>query len=201
MQCCICSKWVYLRSFWRSCHSGPCLFWRSHTYQLCVILGLLQLVYLHCATWPPSSNAALLPHPRLQTSYPPFAHFVSSPSVPPPPPHVPGCFSIPSASSSPLTFSWPFNGMLEVFEPEALNYCTLSCLIQLTLFVSRDVTLLHRPLSRYLDSLLCDLITPTLGLAFSLLIAAALSFSSHRAYPTLNFLPPLFLCLTPTQMM
>ena len=48
----------------------------------------------------PSANAALAPHPRLQTSYPFSAHFVSSPSAPSPPPHVPGCFSLPPASSS-----------------------------------------------------------------------------------------------------
>ena len=47
--------------------------------------------------------------------------------------------------------------------------------------------------------LLCVLIAPTPGLAFSLVmprtLAAALSFSSGRAYPSLNFLPPLFLRL------
>ena len=50
--------------------------------------------------WPPSANAALAPHPRLQTSYPFSAHFVSSPSAPSPPPHAPGCLSLPPASSS-----------------------------------------------------------------------------------------------------
>ena len=52
---------------------------------------------------------------------------------------------------------------------------------------------------------LCVLIVPTPGLAFSLLIprtlAAASSFSSGRAYPSLNFLPPLFLWLIPTVIM
>ena len=49
------------------------------------------------------------------------------------------------------------------------------------------------------------LIAPTLGLAFSppipCTLAAALSFSSGRAYLFLNFLPPLFLCLIPTLIM
>ena len=48
-----------------------------------------------------SAGSSLPPHSRFQTSYPPSAHFVSSFSVPSPPPHAPGCFSIPPASSSP----------------------------------------------------------------------------------------------------
>ena len=47
----------------------------------------------------PSANAALLPHFRLQTSYPPSAHFVTSPSAPSPPSLGPGCPSMPPASS------------------------------------------------------------------------------------------------------
>ena len=57
----------------------------------------------------------------------------------------------------------------------------------------------------FLDSLLCVLIAPTPGLAFSPLMprtpAAALSFSSGRAYLSLNFLPPLFPCSIPTLIM
>ena len=85
----------------------PCFFWRSHTYQHCVFfLGLFQLVFLHCATWPisPSTDAALPPHSRLQTFYPPSAHFVFSSSIPSLLLHVPGCFSILSAFSSPSLF-------------------------------------------------------------------------------------------------
>ena len=66
-----------------------------------------------------------------------------------------------------------------------------------TLFVSRNLILMHL-LSGCLDSLLCDLIAPTPGLAFSLVMPRTLvaesSFSSGRAYLYLNFLPPLFLC-------
>ena len=55
----------------------------------------------------------------------------------------------------------------------------------------------HLPLSGFLDSLLCVLIAPILGLAFSLVmsrtLAAASSFSSSKAYPFLNSLPPLSL--------
>ena len=68
VQCCTCSNWVHLKcsllSFCRfrtlgSSHSWsfpPCcvlFFWRFYTYQHCdFLLGLLQLVYLHCSIWP-----------------------------------------------------------------------------------------------------------------------------------------------------
>ena len=58
--------------------------------------------------------------------------------------------------------------------------------------------------SSFLDSLLCDLMAPTPDLLFFLLmsqtLAVASSFSSG-AYPSLSFLPPLFLRLTPTIIM
>ena len=88
------------------------------------------------------------------------------------------------------------------FQVRSSEFYTLFCLIRLTLFVSRNLTLTYLPLSRSLDSLLCDLIAPTPGLVFFLLMSptlpAASSFSSDRANPSLNFLPPLFLGLTPT---
>ena len=93
---------------------------------------------------------------------------------------------------SSLTPSGLFNGMLEIFEPGALNLYTFFHLIPLTSFVSKNLTLFHLPLLGSLDSLLCDLIAPTLGLAFSLLmprtLAAVSSFLSGRAYPW-DFLP------------
>ena len=151
---------------------------------------------------PVSANAALSPHPRLQTSYPPSAHSISSSSAPPPPSHAPGCSSAPPFL--PLTLSGFFNGMLEVFEPGALNYFTFFRTILSTLSAFRNPILTHLPLSGFLDSLLCVLIAPTPGLAFSLLIprtlAAALSFSSG-SHLSLNFQSPLFLCLIPTLIM
>ena len=102
----------------------------------------------------------------------------------------------------PLTLSGFFNGMLEVFEPGALNYFTFFRPILSTLSASGNPILTHLPLSGFLYSLLCVLIAPTPGLAFSLVMprtpAAALSFSSGWAYLFLNFLPPLFLRLIPT---
>ena len=105
----------------------------------------------------------------------------------------------------PLTLSGFFNGMLEVFEPGALNYFTFFCSIQSMLSASRNPILTHLPLSGFLDSLLCILIAHTPGLAFSPLMprtpVAALSFLPGRASPFLNFPPPLFLCSIPTLIM
>ena len=105
--CCTCSKWVHLRcsqlslSKFRalgSSHSWSCLPCRntvtpssdsSDTYTSTVQSG------------PPSTDAALLRHPRLQTSYPPSAHSISPSSAPSPPSLVPSHFSTPPAFSPP----------------------------------------------------------------------------------------------------
>ena len=50
---------------------------------------------------PTSANAALLLHPRLQTSYPPSTHSISSPSAPPPPSLASGFSSAPPAPTPP----------------------------------------------------------------------------------------------------
>ena len=153
---------------------------------------------------PVYANAALSPHPRLQTSYPPSAHYISSPSAPH---HRPLllAFLLRLLPPLPLTLSGFFNGMLEVFVPGALNYSTFSRPILSTLSAFRNPILTPLPVSGFLGSLLCALIVPTPCLAFSLLIprtlAAALSFSSGRGYLFLNFLPPLFLRLIPTLIM
>ena len=90
----------------------------------------------------------------------------------------------------PLTPSGFFNVMLEVWR--APNYYILSCLILLTLFVSRNLTLTHLFLSGSLNILLCNLIARTLVLKLFLLVpctlAAVSSFLSSKAYPSLNFL-------------
>ena len=66
-----------------------------------------------------------------------------------------------------MTFSEFFNGMLAVSKSGALNCYTFFRLIPLTLFVSRNLTIIHLPLSGSLDSLLWDLIAPTPCVAFS----------------------------------
>ena len=165
-------------------------------------LSLLELPsrspLCHLVHLAPSANAALAPHPCLQISYLLSAYFVSLTSLPP---QVPRCFSIPRTSSYPLTCSRFFNGMLEVFEPGALNFYTLSHLIPLTLFVSRNRILIHLPLTEFLDSLLSDLIALTPGLAFFLpltrTLATASSFLLDSACPSSNFLPPSLSSLDP----
>ena len=153
----------------------------------------------------PSTDAALSPHSRLQTSYPPSAHSISPSSAPSSPSLVPGCPSTSPAFSPPITLSGFFNEMLEVFELEALNYFTFSRPILSTLSASRNPIITHLSLSGFLDSMLCDLIAPTPGLACSLRMprtpATASLFSSGRAYAFLNFLPPLCLRSIPTLIM
>ena len=154
---------------------------------------------------PASANAALSPHPRLQTSYPPSDHSISSPSAPPPPSLASGFSSALPAPTFPLTLSGFLNGMMEVFKPGARNYFTFFRPILSTLSAFRNPILTPLPLSGFLDSMLCSLIAPTPGLAFSppisRTLAATLSFSSARAYLFLNFLLPLFLHLIFTLIM
>ena len=201
--CCTCSKWVHLRcsqlslSKFRalgSSHSWSC----SPPYRNTVTPSSdsSDMYSSTVQSGPSSANVALPPHPRLQTSYPPSAHFVTSPSAPHPHPLLLAVL-LRLLPPLPLTLSGFSNGRLDVFEPGALNYFTFFCPILSTLSVSRNPILTHLPLSGFLDSLLCVLIAPTPALAFSLVmprtLVVASSFSSCRAYPSLNFLPPLFL--------
>ena len=86
----------------------------------------------------PSVNAALPPHPRLQTSYPlpPTSYLLTL--------HPLYRLMFLAASLyfllplTPLTPSGFFKEMLGVLEPEALHFYTLSRLIPLTLFVFLD---------------------------------------------------------------
>ena len=212
MQCCTCSNWVHskcsIRSFSRfrtlgSSHSWSC---PPCCYQHCdFLLGFFQLIYLHCSIWP----LLLMLHSHPTLAFKPLILFR--------PLSVfslctlttglcswlflfTSCFFFPS-----LTLSVFVNGMLGVSEPGALKCYTSFRLISLTLFVSRNLTLIYLPLSESLDPLLCDPMAATPDLVFFLLmsqtLAAASSFSSGRAYPSLSFLPPLFLRLTPTLIM
>ena len=210
VQCSTCSEWAHLRcsqlSLSRFRALGSSHSWSCPPCQITVTPSSdsSDMYTSTVQSSPVSANAALSPHPRLQTSYPSSAHSISSPSAPSPPSLAPGFSSAPPAPTSPLTFSGIFNGILEVFEPGALNYSTFFCPILSTLSAFRN-PILAPLLSGFLDSLLCVLIAPTPGLAFSLLmprtLAEALSFSSGRAYLSLNFLPPIFLRLIPTLIM
>ena len=209
--CCTCSKWVHLRcsqlslSKFRalgSSHSWSCLPCRktvtpssdsSDTYTSTVQSGPSPLM-LH---------SHITPISKPSISHLPILYVLSLPLH-----HRPLLLAIflrLLPPLLPLTLSGFFNGMLEVFEPGALNYFIFHRPIQLILSASRNPILTLLPLSGFLDFLPCILIAPTPGLAFSLLIprtpAAASSFSSRRGYPFSNFLPPLFLCLIPTLIM
>ena len=155
VQCCACSKWVHLRcsqlslSQFRalgSSHSWSCPPCRitvtpssdsSDMYTSTVQSSLA------------SANPALSPHPRLQTSYPRSAYSISSPSAPPPPSLAHGFSPAPPASSLPLTLSGFFKGMLEVFEPGALNYFTFFRPILSTLSAFRNPISTPLPLSGF----------------------------------------------------
>ena len=211
VQCCTCSKRFHLRCSQLFLSTFRTLD-RSHSWSCVPTCNTVTLSSDSSDTYtsavqssPSSANATLLPHPCLQTSYPPSTHYISSPSAPSPLCLAPGCPSMPPASSPPLTLSGFSNRMLEGFELEVLNYFTLFCPILSTLSVSRNPILTHFSFSGFLDSLLCVLITPTPSLAFSLLmpctLAAVSSFLSGRAYLSLNSLPPLFLCSIPTLIM
>ena len=198
VQCWTYSKWIHLRcsqlSFSRfhtlgcshSWSCPPCCFPASprDSTSTNIVTSSSDSSSLYTSTvlldpfGSPSANAAFPHRYRLQTSYPPSAHFVSSFSAPCPPPHVP-CYFLyllfPLATPTPSRF---FNRLLEVTEPAALNYYTLSRFIMLTLYVFRNLTLIHLPLSGSLGSPLCDLIVATAALAFFL--------------PVTRILPPCF---------
>ena len=204
--CCTCSKWVHLR---------------------CSQLSLSKFRALGAAS---PVVTLWLPPRTLLTRIPPLCNLASpllmlhsrvTPVSKPPIPHRPNLYLLSLLLHHrplllaiflrllppllPLTLSGFFNRMLEVSEPGALNYFIFYCPIQSILSASRNPILTPLPLSGFLDSLLCVLIAPTPALGFSLLIprtpAAALSFSSGKAYLFLNFLPPLFLRLIPTLIM
>ena len=154
---------------------------------------------------PPFTDAALSPHPRLQTPYPPLAHSISPFSASSPPSLAPGRPSTPPASSPPpeslRVLQWNARG-LQARSTELFYFLSSH---PSTLSVSRNPILTPLPLSGFRASLLCVLIALTPGLAFYFLmprtLAAALSFSSGRAYLFLNFSPPLFLRSIPTLIM
>ena len=208
VQCCTCSKWVHLRcsqlflSKFRaldSSHSWSCPPCRN--------------------TVTPSSDLSVMYTSTVQSS-PPLLMQHSRPTLDSKPliPHLPILYLLPRHRPlllavllrllpplPSLTLSGFSNKMLEVFDPEALNYFIFSQPTLSTLSVSRNLISTPLPLSGFLDSLLCALIVPTPGLAFPLLmpgmLAAVSSFPSGRVYGSLNFLPSLFLCSIPTLIM
>ena len=105
VQCCAFSKWVHLRCSQLSLSKFRAL-GSSHSWSCppCRITvppssDSSDMYTSTVPSSPASANGALSPHPRLQTSYPPSAHFISSLSAPPPPSIAPGFSSAPPAST------------------------------------------------------------------------------------------------------
>ena len=168
VQCCTCSKWVHLRCSQLSLSKFRAL-GRSHSwsfppcrYTVTPSSDFSDMYTSIVQSGLPSANAALPTHLRLQTSYPRLSILSFLPLLPH---HRPLLSFYASCLLSPLTLSGFFNGMLEVFEPGALNYSTFSPPILSILSAFRNPNLTHLPLSEFLDSLLCILIAPTPGLA------------------------------------
>ena len=108
VQCCACSKWVHLRCSQLSLSNfralGSFHSWSCPPCSNTVTPPSSDSSGTYTSTVessPPSANAALLPHPRLQTSYPPSAHLISPSPALPPPSLAPGYTSAPPASSPP----------------------------------------------------------------------------------------------------
>ena len=115
VQCCTCSNWVHLKcsllSFSRfrtlaALTPGAALlavfllFLRSHPYQHChFLLGLLQLVYLHCSIWPVWRPLLLMQHSHTTLAFKPSILFPPTLYLLPLHPHhrlmlaAAGCFS------------------------------------------------------------------------------------------------------------
>ena len=107
VQCCACSKWVHLRCSQLSLSQFRAL-GSSHSWSCppCRITvtpssDSSDMYTSTVQSSPASANAALSPHPRLQTSYPLFAHSISSPSALLPPFLAPGFSSAPPSSTPP----------------------------------------------------------------------------------------------------
>ena len=107
VQCCACSKWVHLRCSQLSLSQFRAL-GSSHSWSCppCRITvtpssNSSDMYTSTVQSSPASANAALSPHPRFQTSYPPSAYSISSPSAPSPPSLAPGFSSAPPASTPP----------------------------------------------------------------------------------------------------
>ena len=107
VQCCACSKWVHLRcsqlflSQFRALGSSHSWICPPCRITVTPSLDSSNMYTSTVQSSPASANAALSPHPRLQTSYPPSSHSISSPSAPTPPSLAHSFSSTPPASTPP----------------------------------------------------------------------------------------------------
>ena len=105
MQCCTSFKWVYLRCSQLSLSEFRAL---GSSYSWCcpscrnTVTPSSDSSDMYTSTvqsGPPAANTALSPHPHIQTSYIPSAHYISSPSTPSPQSLAPAISSMLPASS------------------------------------------------------------------------------------------------------
>ena len=106
VQCCTCSKWVHLRCSQLSLSKFRAL-GSSHSWSCPLCRNTVTPssdssdMYTSIVQSDPSTDAALSPHPRLQTSYPASAYYISPFSAPSPPSLAPGRPTTRPASSPP----------------------------------------------------------------------------------------------------
>ena len=213
MQCCTCSKWVHLRCTQLSLSKFRAL-GSSHSWSFFPCRNTVTPSSDSSNTYtstvesgPPSIDAALTRHPRLQTSYPPSAHFISPSPAPSPPSLAPGRPSMPPASSLPpdslRVLQWNAGG-LRARSTELLHFLSsypvdLICIQESNLNSSSSFGIpgfsaLRSDHTHSQSGILSPDATHASG-------GVALSFLSGRAYPFLNFLPLLFLRSIPTLIM
>ena len=101
VQCCTCSKWVHLRCSQLSLSKFRAL-GSSHSWSCFPCRNTVTPSSDSSNTYTSTvQSAALTRHPRLQTSYPSSARYISPSSAPSPPSPAPGRHSMPPASSPP----------------------------------------------------------------------------------------------------
>ena len=207
VECCTCSKWAHLRclqlslSKFRalgSSHSWSCT--PCHNSVTPPLLGLLRHIYLHCKIWPPSTDAALSRHSRIQISYLPSAHSISLPSAPSSPSLAPGHPSTPPAPSHPpdslRVFQWNA-GSLRARSTELLHFLSshpveLICIQESNLNSSSSFpgfSALRSDRTQFWSGIL----SPDGTLA-----SGGIVIFTRQGLTFLNFLPALFLCSIPT---
>ena len=183
MQCCICPRWVHLRcSQLFLSKIGTLSSSHSWNYPCCVpsrnTVTLSSYMYTSTVQ---SSTPLLMLHSRPTPVFKPLIPVCPFCIFPLCPRNTVSCSWLSFYASclfSPPTLSEFFNGILEVFEPGAVNYFTFFRPMLLILCASRNPISTHLPLFGFLDFLLCVLITPTPGLAFSLLMPRTLAAAS-----------------------
>ena len=221
MQCCTCSNWIHLKCsllslsrfrFLGSSHSWSCP-------PCCVPAFFGDLT--PTSTVPSSSDFSswytstaqsgpllLMQHSHPTLAFKPLILFPPTLYILPLHPHhrlmllaVSHYFILSLLLNSLRVLQWNAGG-LQARRTELLHFIPSH---PVDLICIQESNLNYLPLSRSLNSLFCDPMAPTPDLVLFLLmsqtLATASSLSLGWAYPSMSFLPPLFLRLTPTLIM